>query len=94
MTLPTETFAERIKTARLLAGLSQAALGETMRRPYRSICRWETGQSRPTPSGSAALAKALGVSLRWLLTGEGPMESPINNEAPADTRASSHNSAR
>jgi transcriptional regulator with XRE-family HTH domain len=80
MTLATTTFPERAKTARLLRGISQRELAKEMRLPHRTICRWETGQSKPFPSNSKDLAKALRVSLRWLITGQDPMEASASEE--------------
>ncbi len=70
MTLASATFAERVRLARMLKGLSQAELGAALQCPYETICRWENGRSKPTPRGSRVLAKALGVSLGWLLLGD------------------------
>ncbi len=82
MTLPTGTLHERARTGRVRLGLSQEQLGQIMRRPQRTICRWENGRSKPTPSGASDLAQALCVSLRWLLTGEGPTEATKTGKTP------------
>ena len=77
MTLPSTTFPERAKMARLLRGCSQDQMACQMERPQMTICRWETGKSKPTPSSAADLARFLNVNLLWLLTGEGPMSARI-----------------
>jgi len=90
MTLPSTTFQERVKTARLLEGLSQVQLAQRMARPHRTICRWENGGT-PTPSAAASLARALRVNLLWLLTGEGPKDAPTGKASvPAEAPVSSN----
>jgi transcriptional regulator with XRE-family HTH domain len=88
MPLSTATLQERVKTARLLGGFSQAQLGVLLRQTQRTICRWENGQAKPTPSSAARLARSLQINLRWLLTGEGPMEAPLAEPARPQKGAS------
>lgn len=41
------TFAERLKSARLAAGLTQAAMASVTAIPKRNIEDWETARSKP-----------------------------------------------
>jgi len=43
----TETFAERLKTARNNANLTQAALSKNMEIPPRTVEAWEMGERKP-----------------------------------------------
>ena len=71
MTLATATLAERIRTARTLAGLSQEDLA-AKGLGILSVSRWERGKSIPRVRNLGALSRALGVSILWLTTGTGP----------------------
>ena len=51
------------KEAAAVAGVTDEQIG-----------RWKRGQAKPAFYGIVALAKAAGVSLDWLATGEGPRE--------------------
>ena len=71
MTFPTTTLAERIRTARTLAGLSQvdlAAKGFGL----MAVSRWERGKAVPRTRNLGRLAQALGVTVLWLASGQGP----------------------
>lgn len=94
MTFESSTVPERIKTARILRGMSQHALARAMGTKQSAVWTWEHGKTDLRPETILKIATALRVPMLWLAFGEGPIEAPINNEAPADTRASSSNSAR
>ncbi|MEO8161240.1 MAG: helix-turn-helix domain-containing protein [Arenimonas sp.] len=69
----------RIQQLRRELGLSQAALAEAIERKTdtrasrNQVSQWETSRA-PSPQDSIikAIASILGVSARWLATGEGP----------------------
>jgi hypothetical protein len=68
---------QRIRAARLAAGY-HTGLGFT-----RAIGAWpgtlwrnESGRSLPSPQHLIAMRKVIGVSIDWLLTGEGPAPTP------------------
>ncbi|MGH8029731.1 MAG: helix-turn-helix domain-containing protein [Arenimonas sp.] len=69
----------RIQQVRKELGLSQAALAEAIERTTdnrasrNQVSQWETSRA-PSPQDSTikAIASILGVSSRWLATGEGP----------------------
>ena len=66
-----DTPGNRLKLAREAAKLTQKALGELANTDQPAICRYETGKVEPPLAVWASLAGALGVSLAWVLTGEG-----------------------
>lgn len=78
-------FGERLKHARIAAGLSQERLSSAIGVSVGTVSRWERAIHAPSKI-ERKLARALNVSWAWLLGSIG------NNEAPAGTEAS--NSAR
>lgn len=60
-------FPERLKQARTEAGMTQAHLAAECGLAYASISAYEKGQKSPTVHTAAAIAKALGLSLDWLM---------------------------
>lgn len=73
------TLAERLRQARKAAQLTQAQLAAQVGTDQMTISRWERGQTQnPSSADLHAAAKALGVSVRWLLTG--------SDEEPEATR--------
>jgi ribosome-binding protein aMBF1 (putative translation factor) len=67
-----DSISTRIATARQLAGISAAHLGELSGLSRSAVALIESGE-RKDPGGStvAAIAAALGVSTDWLLNGTG-----------------------
>ena len=70
-----KTFSEKVKDARLQLGLSQTQLGEAVGISLRAIVSYEKGEKKPRPGTMLKLAKALGVSVKFLSddTCENPM---------------------
>ena len=66
---------EKIYLCRKKAGLSQDALAERLGVSRQAISKWETGESVPDTGKLMPLANALGVSLDWLLSEDGPEEA-------------------
>jgi HTH-type transcriptional regulator, cell division transcriptional repressor len=75
------TLGDRLAAAREAAGLSQSALAMRLGVRQKTLRSWEEDQSEPRANRLQMLAAMLGVSLRWLLTGEGEGVSP---PAPSD----------
>jgi len=65
-------FSIRLAEAMASRGLTQLQLGERMDRAQTTISRWLSG-AVPRKSAAVALAKALGVSMEWLMEGCGEM---------------------
>lgn len=64
---------ERIKSARLSAGLSQKALADKIGISDAALSKIESGFNNPAKQTVIAISNALGVALHWLETGEGEM---------------------
>lgn len=60
-------FAERLKTAMVEAGLSQVMLAEKSGCSTASISQYIHGKNHPTPEKVQALARAVGVTVDYLL---------------------------
>lgn len=71
-----ETLAERLKQARIAAGLTQTEVAARVGIAQPSYASLESGSSKGTRK-VAELAHALGVSAYWLSTGRGPMQVPM-----------------
>ena len=71
-----KTFSEKVKDARLQLGLSQQQLGEATGVSLRTILSYEKGEKMPRQGTLLKLAKALGVSSKFLIDDlcENPME--------------------
>ena len=70
-------FAQRLKTAREKAGLSQSELAAQCGLTIRSISAYETGRANPRGVTLHKLAAALGVSPAWLLSQDDRREDYI-----------------
>ena len=57
----------KLRRARLIAGLSQARLGQQLGVTHCAVVQWETGRTAPRRTRLAALAAALGLSVPALL---------------------------
>ena len=68
-----DSFAQRIREARLARSWEQARLAAKLDIATRTVQRWEKGEQVPDSNYLMRLAKATGVSPHWLLTGEGEM---------------------
>ena len=77
----TATFGDRMAAARERAGLSQAQLAKRMGVKHSTVRKWEDDLSEPRANKLQMMAGLVGVSLSWLLTGdgEGP-EGPFGEE--------------
>lgn len=70
-----ETVGQRVRKARELRGWRQDELaGRITGASQGVVSKWETGRREPGLENVVALARALGVSTEWLITGEPPME--------------------
>jgi len=68
-------FGERLKQARRLRGLTQEKLARLADLSVNTVIKLETAVYQPRPETARKLARALDVSVLWLLFGEGPMEA-------------------
>ncbi|GAA6206986.1 helix-turn-helix transcriptional regulator [Cognatishimia sp. WU-CL00825] len=65
------TFGDRLQAAREHVSMSQALLAKRIGVKKITYCAWEQDQSEPRANKLQMLSGLLGVSMRWLLTGEG-----------------------
>lgn len=65
------TFGDRLAAARDAAGLTQTDLARRTGVRLNSIRSWENDQSEPRANTLQRVAGILGVSIMWLLAGEG-----------------------
>lgn len=68
-----ESIAVRIRLARQGRAMDQARLAARLDVATRTLQRWEKGEQVPDSNFLMRLAKILGVTPHWLLTGEGSM---------------------
>ena len=75
------TFGDRLVAAREGAGLSQSDLAQRLGVRLDTLRRWEEDRNEPRADRARVLAGLTGVSLLWLLTGEGAGPSGTSAEA-------------
>lgn len=80
----TSTFGDRLAAARDAAGLSQTDLARRAGVRLSSIRSWEDDQSEPRANTLQRVAGILGVSIMWLLTGDGEGIADETELGPAD----------
>ena len=81
----TATFGDRMTGAREAAGLSQTELARRMGVKVKTVRAWENDQSEPRANKLQMLAGMLGVSIMWLLTGQGDgLDGPETPEPLSD----------
>ncbi|KPQ07224.1 MAG: putative transcription factor [Rhodobacteraceae bacterium HLUCCA12] len=74
------TLGDRLAAGREAAGLSQSALATRLGVRLKTLRGWENDLAEPRANRLQMLAAMLGVSLRWLLTGEGDGVAPPPTE--------------
>lgn len=79
----TATFGDRLAAAREATGLTQKELAQRVGVKASTLRSWEEDLSEPRANRLSILAGILGVSLSWLLNGEGEGVSAPDEEAPA-----------
>jgi len=65
------TFGDRLALARDHAGMDQAVMARRLGVKLSTVRNWETDRSEPRANRLQMLSGLLGVSMVWLLTGEG-----------------------
>lgn len=74
--IPKWTVADRVRKARLYAGMSQAALAEEAGLARSGVALIEGGGSSPRRATLRVIAMATGVDSTWLETGKTPAGEP------------------
>lgn len=78
------TFGDRLTAAREQAGLSQADLARKLGVKKVTLVSWEDDLNEPRANRLQMVSGLLGVSLKWLLTGEGDDVDVEESTASAD----------
>ena len=78
------TFGDRLAGARDAAGLDQAGLATKLGVKKQTLEAWENDLKEPRANRLQMLAGMLGVSLQWLLTGEGDGPAAPEDDAVVD----------
>ena len=81
------TFGDRVAGAREAAGLSQDELARRLGIRSKTLQGWEEDLSEPRANKLQMLAGVIGVSLKWLMTGQGEGPSPPTAEIGEDALA-------
>lgn len=83
------TFGDRLTAAREAAGLDVTGLATRLGVKVATLEAWEQDMKEPRANRLQMLAGMLGVSLTWLLTGQGDGLPPPSDDpaAHADARA-------
>ena len=92
-----KTFSEKVRDARLQRGLSQQQLGEAIGVSVRTILSYEREEKMPRQGTIFKLAKALGVSVKFLSDDhcENPLEDIEKDSYIEDAREKyGHNGAK
>ena len=77
----TATFGDRLSGAREALGMDQPDLARRLGVKVKTIRSWENDANEPRANKLQMLSVILGVSLSWLLTGEGDgLEAPQTDE--------------
>jgi transcriptional regulator with XRE-family HTH domain len=71
-----KVIGERIRTQRLIKGITQADLGNVLGVSFQQIQKYEQGKNRVSSTRIGQLAKALGVHVMQLLGDTGPTFIP------------------
>lgn len=84
----TATFGDRVAAAREQAGLSQEALAKQLGIKNGTLRNWEHDLNEPRANKLQMLSGVLGVSLMWLLNGEGDgISAPDQEDLGGDINA-------
>lgn len=94
MTANASRVGERLRATRLLAGVSARELGRLARLQHSHVSLIESGAvANVRVDTLAALARALGCSLDWLVNGEGDAPSEATVRAAVDAARVEHPAA-
>lgn len=81
------TFGDRVAGAREAVSMSQADLARRLGVKLATVRAWEDDAAEPRANKLQMMAGMLGVSIRWLLTGEGDGPEGPDAGIPTDIRA-------
>tara|TARA_R110002124_G_scaffold27046_2_gene96796 strand:+ start:6309 stop:6770 length:462 start_codon:yes stop_codon:yes gene_type:complete len=75
-TAESATFGDRLAAAREATGMTQGDLAKRLGVKLATLRAWEDDHSEPRANRLSMLSGLMGVSLKWLLTGEGEGVAP------------------
>lgn len=78
----TATFGDRLAGAREAAGLDQKSLANKLGVKQAAIAGWEEDLKEPRANRLQMVSGILGVSMSWLLTGEGEGPDAPDDDSP------------
>lgn len=84
------TFGDRLTAAREATGMDQATMAERVGVELQTLQNWEDDLAEPRANRLQMMAGILGVSITWLISGEGEGPADPDSEvepADADTLA-------
>ncbi|MCR9150561.1 MAG: helix-turn-helix domain-containing protein [Rhodobacteraceae bacterium] len=82
------TFGDRVTGAREARGMTRKQLAERLGVRVKTLESWEEDRADPRANKLQMLAGVLGVSLMWLLTGEGDgVDGPLDPDDPGAAAA-------
>jgi transcriptional regulator with XRE-family HTH domain len=82
------TFGDRVAAAREHAGLTQKSLAKRLGVQTSTLRKWEDDMSEPRANRLSMLAGILGVSMMWLINGQGEgLDAPDDADSPATDSA-------
>ncbi|MGA0714769.1 MAG: helix-turn-helix domain-containing protein [Gemmobacter sp.] len=82
------TFGDRLAGAREAQGMTQSGLARAIGVRIETMRNWEDDRAEPRANRLQMLSGVLGVSIRWLLTGEGEgPDGPDERERAPEARA-------
>lgn len=76
------TFGDRLALARERAGMDQTQLAKRLGVKLATIRNWEADRSEPRANRLSMLSGLLGVSIIWLMTGDGEGAPQAEPDAP------------
>lgn len=76
------SIAARLRSVIDDRGMSIKEASEVVGIPYRTLQNYLLGEREPNAKAMAAIRTHLGISLDWLLTGEGSMFRGVSAESP------------
>lgn len=82
------TFGDRLTAAREASGMDQATLAERIGVEVQTLQNWEDDLAEPRANRLQMMAGVLGVTITWLISGEGEgLEGPASVADDADLDA-------
>lgn len=75
------TIGDRIKAVREDRELTKTKFGDMIHISVSAVAKIESGQNSPSEQTVSLICSCFGVNKAWLITGEGEMNSPFDQDA-------------